>query len=121
MAFRQHTLLPVHDSRNVLQPTIPHLTRCSLHRSLQRQSISRLPEVEGDKPKKRHFKCYPTGFLHIGIAELRTAEGKLSLFVAIDQTSKFTVARWSRRRTARQPGSSLSVSSTPCLTGSTRS
>ena len=35
-----------------LQATIPHLTRSSLHRCLQRHGISRLPEVEGDKPAK---------------------------------------------------------------------
>jgi len=33
------------------------------------------------------------GFLHIDIAEVRTAEGKLYLFVAIDRTSKFAFAR----------------------------
>ena len=43
----------------------------------------------GDKPAKRAFKAYPIGFFHIDIAEVRTAEGKLYLFVAIDRTSKF--------------------------------
>lgn len=33
------------------------------------------------------------GSIHIDIAELRTAEGKLYLFVAIDRTSKFAVAQ----------------------------
>jgi transposase InsO family protein len=33
------------------------------------------------------------GFFHIDIAEVRTAEGKLYLFVAIDRTSKFAFAR----------------------------
>jgi len=47
----------------------------------------------GDKPKRQRFKRYPIGFFHIDIAELRTAEGKLYLFVAIDRTSKFAVAR----------------------------
>src|SRR4029077_16784600 len=31
----------------------------------------------------------PIGYFHIDIAEVRTAEGKLHLFVAIDRTSKF--------------------------------
>ena len=48
----------------------------------------RLPEGEGDKPKKA-FKRYPIGYFHIDIAELRTGEGKIRLFVAIDRTSKF--------------------------------
>jgi len=45
--------------------------------------------VEGDKPAKKKFKRYPIGCFHIDIAEVRTQEGKLYLFVAIDRTSKF--------------------------------
>ena len=93
IAFRRHTLLPLDDCFYALQPTIPHLTRSSLHRCLQRHGISRLPDMDGDKPKKQRFKRYPIGFFHMDIAEVRTAEGKLHLFVAIDRTSKFAVAR----------------------------
>lgn len=89
VAFRRHTLLPLDDCLYALQATIPHLTRSSLHRCLQRHGISRLPEVEGDKAPKRKFKPYPIGYFHIDIAEVRTAEGKLYLYVAIDRTSKF--------------------------------
>ena len=93
IAFRCHPLLPLDDCLYALQPTIPHLTRSSLHRCLQRHGISRLPNMDGDKPKKQRFKRYPIGFFHIDIAEVRTAEGKLFLFVAIDRTSKFAVAQ----------------------------
>jgi len=89
IAFRRHTLLPLDDCLYALQATIPHLTRSSLHRCLQRHGIGRLPELEGDKPAKRTFKSYPIGFFHIDIAEVQTAEGKLYLLVAIDRTSKF--------------------------------
>jgi len=89
VAFRRHTLLPLDDCLYTLQATIPHLTRSSLHRCLQRHGISRLPDIEGDKPTKKQFKSYPIGFFHIDIAEVQTAEGKLYLFVAIDRTSKF--------------------------------
>ena len=89
VAFRRHTLLPLDDCLYALQATIPHLTRSSLHRCLQRHGISRLPEVDGDKPARRKFKSYPIGYFHIDIAEVQTAEGKLRLFVAIDRTSKF--------------------------------
>ena len=89
VAFRRHTLLPLDDCLYALQPTVPHLTRSSLHRCLQRHDISRLPEVDGDKPAKKKFKSYPIGYFHIDIAEVQTAEGKLYLFVAIDRTSKF--------------------------------
>ena len=90
VAFRRHTLLPLDDCLYALQPTVPQLTRSALHRCLQRHGISRLPEVEGDKPSKKAFKPYPIGYFYIDIAEVQTAEGKLYLFVAIDRTSKFT-------------------------------
>jgi transposase InsO family protein len=93
VAFRRHTLLPLDDCLYALQATIPHLTRSSLHRCLQRHGISRLPDIEGDKPAKKKFKAYPIGFFHIDIAEVRTEEGKLYLFVAIDRTSKFAFVR----------------------------
>src|SRR5579871_506518 len=53
VAFRRHTLLPLDDCLYALQPTIPHLTRSSLHRCLQRHGISRLPQVDGDKEPRR--------------------------------------------------------------------
>ena len=93
VAFRRHTLLPLDDCLYALQPTMPHLTRSALHRCLQRHGISRLPEVEGDKPQKKRFANYPLGYFHIDIAEVSTEEGKLRLFVAIDRTSKFAFAR----------------------------
>jgi len=41
VAFRRHTLLPLDDCLYALQATIPHLTRSSLHRCLQRHGIAR--------------------------------------------------------------------------------
>ena len=100
VAFRKHTLLPLDDCLYALQPTIPNLTRSSLHRCLQRHGISRLPDVEGDKqPNKKKFKSYPIGYFHIDIAEVQTAEGKLHLFVAIDRTSKFAYVELHKRAT----------------------
>ena len=93
VAFRRHTLLPLDDCLYALQPTIPSLTRSALHRCLQRHGISRLPDVEGDKPKRQRFKRYPIGYFHIDIAEVQTAEGKLYMFVGIDRTSKFAVTQ----------------------------
>src|SRR5271157_2677309 len=59
VAFRRHTLLPLDDCLYALQATIPHLTRSSLHRCLQRHGVSRLPQMEGDKEPRRKFKTYP--------------------------------------------------------------
>src|ERR671917_2879339 len=79
VAFRRHTLLPLDDCLYALQPTIPHLRRSGLHRCLQRHGIARLPDTEGDKPKRSRFKAYPIGYFHIDIAEVHTEEGRLSL------------------------------------------
>ena len=49
VAFRKRTLLPLDDCLYALQPSIPYLTRSSLHRCLQRHGISRMPEVQGDR------------------------------------------------------------------------
>jgi transposase-like protein len=77
VAFRRHTLLPLDDCLYALQATIPHLTRSSLHRCLQRHGISRLPNTDSDKPRRAKFKRYPIGLFHIDIAEVRTEQGKL--------------------------------------------
>ena len=62
-------------------------------RLFQRHNISRLPEVESEKPARKKFAQYPIGYFHIDIAaEVLTEEGKLYLFVAIDRTSKFAYA-----------------------------
>ena len=107
VAFRKHTLLPLDDCLYALQPTIPHLTRSSLHRCLQRHGISRLPEVTGDKPAKKKFKAYPIGYFHIDIAEVHTEEGRLYLFVAIDRTSKFAFAQLHEKATRQVAGDFL--------------
>ncbi len=83
-----------------------HLTRSSLHRLFQRHGISRLPQPDGDKPKKK-FKVYPIGYFHIDIAEGRTSEGKLHMFVAIDRTSRFAFVELHERATRRIAGNFL--------------
>ena len=107
VALRRHTLLPLDDCLYALQPTIPHLTRSSLHRCLQRHDMSRLPDVEGDKPDKRKFKTYPLGYFHIDIAEVRTEQSKLYLLVAIDRTSKFAFVELHEKATRRVAGDFL--------------
>jgi transposase-like protein len=101
VGFRRHTLLPLDDCLYALQATIPQLTRSSLHRCLERHGISRLPDVEGNRPSRKKFKSYPIGYFHIDIAEVRTEQGKLYLFVAIDRTSKFAFVELHERATTR--------------------
>ena len=107
VAFRRYTLLPLDDCLYALQATIPELTRSSLHRCLERHGISRLPEVEGNKPARKKFKSYPIGYFHIDITEVRTEQGKLYLFVAIDRTSKFAYVQLHEKATRRVAGDFL--------------
>ena len=107
VAFRRHTLLPLNDCLYAFQATIPHLTRSSLHRCLQRHGISRLPEVDGDKPKRSRFKAYPLGYFYIDLAETHTAEGRLYLFVAIDRTTKFAFVELHEKATRQVAGDFL--------------
>ena len=97
VAFRRHTLLPLDDCLYALQPTVPHLTRSSLHRYLRRHDISRLPEVEGDKPNRQRFGRTPIGFFHIDIAEVQTADGPPSFNAGVRTPP---IAR--QRRSGRQ-------------------
>ena len=107
VALRRHTLLPLDDCLYALQATIPHLTRSSLHRGLQRHGISRLPDIETAAPGKRKFKTYPLGFFHIDIAEVQTAQGRLYLLVAIDRVTKFAFVELHEKATRRVTGEFL--------------
>jgi len=100
VAFRRHTLLALDDCLYALQPTVPHLTRSSLHRLFQRHGISRVPGGNGSRPRQR-FKPYPLGYVHIDLAEVWTQEGRLFLFVAVDRVSKFAFAELHERATRR--------------------
>jgi hypothetical protein len=104
VAFRKHTLLSLDDCLYALQATIPQLTRSSLHRCLERHGISRLPEVEGDTPRRKKFDTYPIGFFHIDLAEVRTAEGKLYRRLLTAQLHGADSTRERLGRVERAPG-----------------
>ena len=97
VALRVQARLPLDDVYIALKDVIPHLTRSSLHRCLQRHGISQLPKADREKPKK--FKDYDIGYFHIDIAELRYEGGKGFMFVAVDRTSKLVFARIYRKAT----------------------
>ena len=81
VAFRRHTVLPLDDCLYALQTSIPQLTPSSLHRCLQRHGISRLPDVDGDKPKRQKFKRYPISFFRIPLrsgGDYRTILGSMT-------------------------------------------
>ena len=65
IAFRKHTMLPLDDCYFALRKTIPHLSRSTLHRCFQRSGVSRLPHLDKPKRKKKAFKQYAPGFVHV--------------------------------------------------------
>ena len=88
--FRRRTLLPLDDVLGCLRDSIPKLTRSSLHRCLTRHGISRLPQDPGQGSKRGKFTNVAIGYVHIDISEMRLAQGKLQIFLAIDRVSKIT-------------------------------
>ena len=89
VAFRQRTMLPHDDIMGCLRESIPKLTRSSLHRCLERHGISRLQATEVTTARGRVAET-TIGYVHIDSCELRHADGKIHMFLAIDRVSKFT-------------------------------
>ncbi len=94
--FRQRTLLPLDDVLGNLRERLPALTRSSLHRCLERHGISRLPKTD-EASKRGRFSETQMGYVHIDSCELRAADGKVHMFLAIDRVSKFTYVEFHPR------------------------
>lgn len=97
--FRRRTLLPLDDVLGCLREQLPQLSRSALHRCLRRHGISRLPPTLERRSKRGHFAEAKIGYVHIDASEVRSAEGKLHLFLAIDRVSKFTYVELHPRAT----------------------
>src|SRR5712675_1919804 len=83
--FRRRTLLPLDDVLGCLRETIPKLSRSALHRCLARHGISQLPRIAETAAKRGRFAETTIGYVHIDVCELRCAEGKVHMFLAIDR------------------------------------
>ena len=97
--FRRRTHLPLDDLLGCLRARIPALTRSALHRCLQRHGISRLPSRAAEAPKRGRFAETALGFVHVDSCEVRAADGKLHLFLAVDRVTKFAYAELHPRAT----------------------
>lgn len=95
VTFRRHKLLSLDDCLFSLLVTIPHSSRSNLHSCFKRHGISRLPEADA----KRWEKGHSIGCFQIDIAEVRTDEGGLHLFVAINRVCKFIRAELHEKET----------------------
>ncbi len=107
VAFRRHTLLPLDDCLYALLPTIPQLTRSALHRCLQRHGISRLPEVDGDKPCAQSSSATRSATSTSISPRYRPRREGSTCFVAIDRTSKFAFVELHEKATRRIAGNFL--------------
>jgi hypothetical protein len=85
--FRRRALLPLDDVLGCLRDAVPRLTRSALHRRLVRRGIPRLPRGEGNVPERR--RSAETAIGHVHVCELRLAEGRPHVLLAIDRVSKF--------------------------------
>jgi hypothetical protein len=110
--FREHTLLPLDDCLYALQARIPHLSRSSLHRCLQRHGISRLAEADQAGGGADEREAPAIGCLHIDRSEVRSTEGSLFLFIAIDQASKFVFVQMGARGGSAEAAAFLSALTT---------
>lgn len=97
--FRRRTLLPLDDVLGCLRESIPRLTRSALHRCLQRHGISQLPKADARASRRGRFAETTIGYVHVDVSELRLAQGKLHMFLAIDRVSKFTYIEFHGRST----------------------
>ena len=84
----RRTLLPLDDVLGCPKDQIPKPARSALHRCLARHGISRLPRDEEAASKRKAFKETEIGYAHIDSAQLRSAEGKAHMFLAIDRVTK---------------------------------
>jgi len=120
--FRRRTLLPLDDARRssrndvmeCLKDQIPKLTRSALHRCLVRHGISRLPQDEKASSKRQSFKETKIGYVHIDSAQLRSAEGKTHMVLAIDRVSKFAHVEF-------HPTAEMATGAPSCAASSQRS
>jgi hypothetical protein len=60
--------LPLDDR---LRPAVPHRTRSSLRRRLERHGIGWPPRIGGDEPERKRFAPYAIGYFAADIAEVR--------------------------------------------------
>jgi len=75
-----------------------------------------LPDLKTDAEPRKTFKAYPIGYFHIDIAELRTDESKLHMFVAIDRTSKLVFVRLEEKANRKTASAFLEalIEACPC-------
>ncbi len=84
----------------------PKLTRSSVHRCLERNGISRLPDNPDKASRRGKFAKTAIGSVHMHFSKLHLAESKPDILFAIDRVSKFAcLVRENRHGCATHRGS----------------
>lgn len=113
--FRKHTLLPLDDCLYALQAQIPHLSRSTLHRCLQRNGVNRLVVAPStDTAIAQDLSVL--GDLQIDSAQVRSNDGPHHVFNAIEQASKFVFVQMGSQGDAKAAADFLRTltRSNPC-------
>ena len=97
--FPRRALLPLDELLGCLREPIPSLSRSALQRCLQRHGISRLARGSSAPPMCCRFADTPLGYVHLDSCEVRSAEGKRHLFLAIDRMTKFVYVEFHSQAT----------------------
>ncbi len=111
VALRKTLLLPLDDLLVVVRTFINEdVSRAGLHRCLKRFDVSNLHQMrkaleasEEGEPKKKSFKDYEPGFIHIDIKYLPQMADESSrsyLLVAIDRATRWVYLEVVKRKTA---------------------
>lgn len=92
ISLRKSSWMPIDEIHENLLVINPKISRSSVHRTLVRENINKIPEEKREQAKK--FKEYEPGYLHIDVTYLPKFEGKKHyLYVAIDRCTR-TMMHW---------------------------
>ena len=92
ISLRKSSWMPIDEIHENLLAINPKISRSSVHRTLVRENINKIPEEKREQAKK--FKEYEPGYLHIDVTYLPKFEGKKHyLYVAIDRCTR-TMMHW---------------------------
>ena len=85
--LRDRAMLALDDLLGSLREGLPRLGRSALHAASSGTASASRPKGETDS-KRGRFSETELGYLHVDAAEMRTAEGKVHVFLAVDRVSK---------------------------------
>src|SRR3954463_6040262 len=103
VAFRRHTLLPLDDCLYALQPTIPHLTRSSLHRCLSATGSADCRRSEAASLRRKNSRLIRSAISTstlLSSRPLKASSTSMSLSIAPASSPS---CNWSGRREGPRP------------------